>query len=49
MVKKIVKALEFNILLLNNINYVSVLPSNEVREKKKRIIMLHFMIKQKHH
>jgi len=33
-IKKIAKVLEFNILQLNNINYVSILPSNEVRAKK---------------
>jgi len=33
-IKKIEKVLEFNILQLNNINYVSILPSNEAREKK---------------
>jgi len=34
MFKKITKALEFNILKLNNINYVSVLSSNETSAQK---------------
>jgi len=34
MVKKTTKALEFNILKLNNINYVIVLPSNETTAEK---------------